>query len=115
MAVIQQKRLETEDFETAYLHAGENNAETIIFLHGSGPGANALSNWKKAIEIMGDKYHIIAPDLVGFGSTELPENQQLTFWQWTTLRVKQILSLMDHYRSRKSTFSRKLNGGLHFT
>ena len=39
---------------------------------------------------MGDKYHVIAPDLVGFGGTEIPGKPTLTFWQWTTLRLNKF-------------------------
>lgn len=112
MATYQMKELLTEGFKTVYAHGGEENKETLIFLHGSGPGANALSNWKKALEILGDKYQVIAPDLVGFGSTELPENVDMTFWQWTTLRVKQILSIMDYHNLEKAHLVGNSMGGL---
>jgi 2-hydroxymuconate-semialdehyde hydrolase len=112
MVQYEVKRLQTEGFETVYCHAGEGNKETIIFLHGSGPGANGESNWSVPLQVFGEKYHVIAPDLVGFGNTEIPENTNLTFWQWTTLRIKQILALMDHYGVEKATLVGNSMGGV---
>ena len=112
MAEYQLKELITEGFKTLYYHGGEENKETLIFLHGSGPGANALSNWKKVLEIMGEKYQVIAPDLVGFGNTELPSNLNITFWEWTTLRVKQILEIMDYHNIDKAHLVGNSMGGV---
>ncbi len=106
------KQLRTEGFNTVYCHAGEEHSEAIIFLHGSGPGANGETNWKNTLEILGEKYHVIAPDFVGFGNTELPENTDLTFWQWTTLRVKQVLALMDHHNIDKAHLVGNSMGGV---
>ncbi|MDN7245167.1 alpha/beta fold hydrolase [Planococcus shenhongbingii] len=112
MSNYQVKELITEGFKTVYCHGGETNAETLIFLHGSGPGANALSNWKKALNALSSKYQVIALDLVGFGSTELPADLNMTFWEWTTLRVKQVLAIMDHYNIGKAHLVGNSMGGV---
>lgn len=112
MVVFETKNLQTEGFNTVYYHAGEGNPETIIFLHGSGPGANGVSNWKRALEVFGEKYHVIAPDLVGFGETEIPKNTDISFWEWTTLRVKQVLALMDHHNVDKAHLVGNSMGGV---
>ena len=52
--------------------AGDQSAETILWLHGSGPGATALSNWEQALGAFGDRYHCIAPDIIGFGDSTHP-------------------------------------------
>lgn len=105
------KELKTEGFTTSYCHAGEEHDEAIIFLHGSGPGANGESNWRYILPRFSGKYQVIAPDFVGFGKTELPEDTNLTFWQWTTLRVKQILQLMDHHGIEKAHLVGNSMGG----
>lgn len=112
MSEYQVKELITEGFKTVYCHGGETNAETLIFLHGSGPGANAITNWKKALNVLGTKYQVIALDLVGFGSTELPADLNMTFWQWTTLRVKQILAIMDYHNIEKAHLVGNSMGGV---
>ncbi|MGX9136085.1 alpha/beta fold hydrolase [Rummeliibacillus sp. JY-2-4R] len=106
------KKIQTGDFQTVYCEAGANNSEVIFFLHGSGPGATGESNWKAALQILGEKYHVFAPDLVGFGNTEIPENTNLTFWQWTTLRVQQVLKIMDHHKIEKVNLVGNSMGGI---
>lgn len=90
------KKVNTGSFTSFYCEGGVGNSETIIFLHGSGPGANSESNWSRVLDKLSEKYHVIAPDMVGFGKTELPENTKMTFWEWTTARVHQVLEIMDY-------------------
>lgn len=90
------KKVNTGSFTNFYCEGGVGNTETIIFLHGSGPGANAESNWSRVLSHLSEKFHVIAPDMIGFGATDLPENTNLTFWEWTTARVRQIIEIMDY-------------------
>lgn len=39
----------------------------VLMLHGSGPGASTLGNWRAVIEPLAEHFHIFAMDLVGFG------------------------------------------------
>ncbi|MER2107084.1 MAG: alpha/beta hydrolase [Solibacillus sp.] len=112
MATFEERHLMTEGFNTVYYRAGSSNTETLILLHGSGPGASGISNWKRTLEIMGDKYQVIAPDLVGFGNTDIPENTNLSFWEWTTLRIKQVLAIMDHHQIEKAHLVGNSMGGV---
>lgn len=96
MVTYTKKKVNTGKFTSFYCEAGEGNKDTIIFLHGSGPGANSETNWKRALEVLGEKFHVIAPDMIGFGQTDLPENTNMTFWEWTTARVQQVLEIMDY-------------------
>ena len=106
------KKIKTGKFTSFYCEGGDPSKETIIFLHGSGPGANAESNWSKALDILGEKFHVIAFDMVGFGKTELPENLDMTFWQWTTARVQQILEIMDYEQIEKANLVGNSMGGI---
>ncbi|MFC4025462.1 alpha/beta fold hydrolase [Oceanobacillus longus] len=112
MVNYQRKTLKTGDFQTVFYESGASNKEALIFLHGSGPGANGITNWKNVLEHFGENYHVIAPDLVGFGETEIPENTDLGFWQWTRLRVEQILQLMDYNGIEKGTLIGNSMGGI---
>lgn len=52
----------------------EGAGESVILLHGSGPGVSARANWSRtipAVAAMG--YRVIAPDVVGFGESDKPE------------------------------------------
>lgn len=87
--------LNTGRFETFYCEAGQENKEVLLFLHGSGPGANSISNWQYILPELAKEYHVIAPDMYGFGKTQHPEVYPKTFWEWTQCRVDQILELLD--------------------
>lgn len=39
----------------------------ILMIHGSGPGASTLGNWRLVLEPLAERYHILAVDLIGFG------------------------------------------------
>ena len=112
MANYTKKKINTGKFTSFYCEGGETNKDTIIFLHGSGPGANAESNWSKSLEILGEKFHVIAPDMVGFGQTDLPENTDMTFWEWTTARVQQVLEIMDYNQIEKAHLVGNSMGGV---
>ena len=88
-------KLQTGSFTTHGEHSGEGNAETILFLHGSGPGVTAWSNWQFALPALADRFHCLAPDLVGFGATEHPQNPPTGMRRWMRLWVDQCLALLD--------------------
>lgn len=92
---INLKKVLTGSYETFIMEGGNSNSETIIFLHGSGPGACASANWKEVLPHYVDKYHVVAPDLVGFGDTDHPTNYPANGVEWMNWRVEQILNLMD--------------------
>lgn len=52
-----------------YLEAGDVKNPTVILLHGL--GANAES-WQFNVAALATKYHVIAPDQIGFGKSDKP-------------------------------------------
>jgi pimeloyl-ACP methyl ester carboxylesterase len=58
-------------FRTHYHEAG--SGETLLFIHGSGPGVTGWANWRPALPVFAEHYHVLAPDLLGFGYSERPE------------------------------------------
>jgi 2-hydroxymuconate-semialdehyde hydrolase len=93
--------LQTGNFTTHCEHSGEGKAETILFLHGSGPGVTAWSNWQFALPALADRFHCLAPDLVGFGATEHPQKPPTGMRSWMRLWVDQCLALLDASNLRK--------------
>ena len=41
----------------------------ILMLHGSGPGAGTVGNWRLVLEPLAARYRIVATDLIGFGAS----------------------------------------------
>lgn len=66
----------------------------IVFLHGSGPGVSAWANWRLTLPFFIESgFEVFAPDIVGFGYTERPENFEYTHKS----RVKHIVDFIKHF------------------
>ncbi|GAA4017947.1 alpha/beta fold hydrolase [Actimicrobium antarcticum] len=65
----------------------------VVLLHGSGAGVTAWANWRNTIPILKEKHRVIAPDLVGFGFTEAPED---IAYQFMDTWVEQVIALLDY-------------------
>ena len=76
---MKRRKVNTGKYNTFFCEGGEANSETIIFLHGSGPGANSETNWRNILPELTDRYHVIAPDYYGFGNSDHPRHRQRVF------------------------------------
>jgi pimeloyl-ACP methyl ester carboxylesterase len=65
---------------THYHDAG--SGDPVLLLHGSGPGVSAWANWQHNIPVLAERYRVIAPDIVGFGSTERPADVYYSLDTW---------------------------------
>lgn len=59
-----------------YREAGSPKNPTVLLLHGFPTSSN---QFRHLIPILAEKYHVLAPDLPGFGFTTLPEGYVYTF------------------------------------
>lgn len=91
---------------------GPRDGEVIVFLHGSGPGATALSNWERIIADLGDTYRCVAPDIVGFGESTHPDPPPQGLAAFTKLRVDTLLALFDELGVRQATLVGNSMGGI---
>lgn len=66
-----------------HLHRHDTSSTSVLLLHGSGPGVSAFANWRLTIPELAKHMTVIAPDLVGFGFTERPENVTYDLQTWT--------------------------------
>lgn len=64
------------DVKVFYREAGNRDAPTILLLHGY---AASSFMYRDLIPKLADKYHVIAPDLPGFGFTEAPERGKYNY------------------------------------
>jgi pimeloyl-ACP methyl ester carboxylesterase len=76
--------------KTNYLEAGEG--EHVVLIHGSGPGVTAYANWRTVLPALADNFHVVAPDMVGFGYSERPSDATYNLQTW----ADQVVSLMDN-------------------
>ncbi len=64
----------------------------VVLLHGSGAGVSAWANWRLTMPVLAEFRRVIAPDLVGFGYTQVPHDFEFIHMQsW----VDQVIGLLD--------------------
>lgn len=63
------KEIQIDGLNIHYYEGGPANAETILMLHGFGANRD---NWLRFSRYLTDRYHVIAPDLPGFGDSSKP-------------------------------------------
>lgn len=97
--------IKTGSFNTNYHDMGEG--ETILFIHGSGPGVSAYANWRLSMPTLSEKFRVIAPDMAGFGYTDRPDGMTYNMDVW----VNQIIDLMDALNIEKTNLVGNSFGG----
>ena len=75
--------------------SGAKDAQPVLWLHGSGPGVTALTNWEAILEDAQGDYYNIAPDIVGFGDSTHPNPPPVGMPAFTALRVETLKELLD--------------------
>jgi len=81
------------DILTNYLDIGNTlqHNTPVLLLHGSGPGVSAWANWRGVLAALGDRFRLLAPDLAGFGYTQIPDGLAYSRKRW----LQQILDMLD--------------------
>jgi pimeloyl-ACP methyl ester carboxylesterase len=75
------------------IHVTEVGAgDPIIMLHGGGPGASALSNFRPNLPYLGARYRLVLVDQPGFGhsSKTLPEG--MSYWKLAAQVVREVMA-----------------------
>ena len=82
---------------TNYLEAGSGSG-TVVLIHGSGPGVTAYSNWRLVLPALGEDFHVLAPDMVGFGYSDRPDDVEYNVQTW----ADQTVGFMDSVGVKKA-------------
>ncbi len=70
------KSIKINDLSIFYREAGEQHKDTILFLHGN-PTSSHM--YKELMNLLKDKYHVIAPDYPGFGFSARPNTSEYEY------------------------------------
>jgi 4,5:9,10-diseco-3-hydroxy-5,9,17-trioxoandrosta-1(10),2-diene-4-oate hydrolase len=97
-----------EDLRLHYHEAGAEHEETLILLHGGGPGASAWSNFGRNLPVFAKSYHTLAIDQPGFGRSDKPIEHP----QYFTHSADAVAGLMDSLGIERAHFiGNSLGGG----
>ncbi|MEC3976446.1 4,5:9,10-diseco-3-hydroxy-5,9,17-trioxoandrosta-1(10),2-diene-4-oate hydrolase [Amycolatopsis sp. H20-H5] len=102
------KYVQAGDLRLHYHEAGAEHDETLILLHGGGPGASAWSNFGRNVAVFAKSYRTLAVDQPGFGrSDKLTEHPQ-----YFSYSADAVIGLMDALGIERAHFvGNSLGGG----
>jgi pimeloyl-ACP methyl ester carboxylesterase len=76
IAVTHVKRVQADGMSVFYREAGPADAPVVLLLHGF---PTSSFQYRELIPRLADKYRVIAPDLPGFGFTEVPAERKYVY------------------------------------
>ena len=104
------KSIVANGIRTNYIEAGDAGSPPLVLIHGSGPGVTGFANWNGVLPVLSQHFHCFAPDMVGFGYTEVPDEVTdftLDFW------VAHIIGFLDALGIERASFiGNSFGGGL---
>src|ERR1700678_2894302 len=76
MGTIRYRAAEVHGLKISYREAGPTDAPTLLLLHGF-PSAGHM--FRDLIPLLDDRFHIVAPDLPGFGQSDMPPREKFRY------------------------------------
>jgi pimeloyl-ACP methyl ester carboxylesterase len=76
MPAITYRNVDVDGFKIFYREAGRKDAPALLLLHGF-PSAGHM--FRDLIPHLADRFHIVAPDLPGFGQSDMPPRDKFAY------------------------------------
>jgi pimeloyl-ACP methyl ester carboxylesterase len=76
MTAIAYRRADVDGYNVFYREAGRVGAPKLLLLHGF-PSSGHM--FRDLIPKLADRFHIVAPDLPGFGQSDLPDREEFAY------------------------------------
>jgi pimeloyl-ACP methyl ester carboxylesterase len=76
MAPVRYRTADVDGFKVFYREAGSAGAPKLLLLHGF-PTAGHM--FRDLIPLLSDRFHIVAPDLPGFGQSDMPPRETFSY------------------------------------
>jgi pimeloyl-ACP methyl ester carboxylesterase len=105
MPHYQRRTIQVGDIRTDFLEAGSGPA--LVLLHGGEYGASAEITWRYNIDRLAGSFHVIAPDMLGWGGTD----KIYSFSDPAGYRIRHIKRLLEILGVHKAFFVGNSAGG----
>ena len=93
---------------TVDVGTGPGDADTVVLLHGGGPGASSWSNFGQTMPVIAGRYRTVMMDLPGYGQTAARPATGHFF----TVAAEALAGLLDHLGIGKAhLIGNSLGGG----
>jgi pimeloyl-ACP methyl ester carboxylesterase len=69
-AELRSHEVSVDGVRTHYLEGGAAGGKTVVLLHDGMFGANGELTWSPVLDILAERYHVFAPDQLGYGKTQ---------------------------------------------
>jgi pimeloyl-ACP methyl ester carboxylesterase len=76
MTVTKYHKADVDGLQVFYREAGQADAQTLLLLHGF-PSAGHM--FRELIPKLADRFRLVAPDLPGFGQTDMPGREKFRY------------------------------------
>ena len=88
MGTIRYRAAEVHLLKISYREAGPTDAPTLLLMHGF-PTAGHM--FRDLIPLLDDRFHLVAPDLPGFGQSDMPSRQTFKY------TFENLAGSIDHF------------------
>jgi pimeloyl-ACP methyl ester carboxylesterase len=76
MSVVKYQTVDVDGFKVYYREAGKAGSPKLLLLHGF-PTASHM--YRDLIPLLSDRFHLVAPDLPGFGRSDMPSRKTFKY------------------------------------
>src|SRR5262245_8554615 len=76
MRTVRFRRIDVDGLNVFYREAGSAHAPALLLLHGF-PSASHM--FRDLIPLLADRFHLVAPDLPGFGQSDMPAREKFDY------------------------------------
>lgn len=85
MTKIRYRKADVDGLKVFYREAGRPDAPTLLLLHGF-PTAGHM--FRELIPMLANRFHLVAPDLPGFGQSDMPSRERFSY---TFARLAEVI------------------------
>jgi pimeloyl-ACP methyl ester carboxylesterase len=105
LAAYHRRTVVADGIRTHFLEAG--SGPDLVLLHGGEYGASAEITWRENIEALANRFHVVAPDLLGWGETD----KIYSFSDPAGFRIRHLQRFLETLGIREAFFVGNSAGG----